>query len=432
MIGHELIGEALALQIDDTDGLLVPDDHVFYSTLSFALVEGISKAMAIERRDLGVNVRRVNREGGTRWEVMIVDNVPGGAGYVAQIMRGDGLQRSFREAAKIASCGNCPEESTCYACLRTMGNQALHDKMQRGPVLRFLEAICDRLVGEAGVFGVNIDAWLQKADIEEVVLGVPTLTDTVAHRILELGARCDVTVFINAGQSVAAAAWIDAWRAVWSKKVRIKEGPVPEALIATRAASNWRLIRGVTEADLADGLIQQGRMIEGDAAEAYLTALRKASTLLSKGRALPAYLIPLERGQRTSEKELFGYLFEGIVDSMTIEDPYLFEAIHERRLCAWLDLPQTQSRVVVETVRPDAVDKRRLQESMLGRLKAKYGEKHDVVFRFRQKRDMHDRNVTIRGAQSARISLPKGLDFIDEKGVVNVATSVTIVTSPST
>ncbi len=122
-----------------------------------------------------MSVRHVNRGDRMRWEIMILDNVPGGAGYVAQIMRPGGLEKSLGEALKIASCGSCPEESTCYACLRSMGNQALHDKMQRGPAMRFIRAVCDRIGGASGVFGVDVDRWLRAPDVLETLIVIATL-----------------------------------------------------------------------------------------------------------------------------------------------------------------------------------------------------------------------------------------------------------------
>ena len=53
MLGHVLIGEALALQIDDADGLEVPNDQVFHQTLSYALAEGVSKALRSSDEILG-------------------------------------------------------------------------------------------------------------------------------------------------------------------------------------------------------------------------------------------------------------------------------------------------------------------------------------------------------------------------------------------
>jgi hypothetical protein len=427
MLGHELIGEALAIQIDDGDGLVVPDDQVFHQTLSYALVEGISKALSIERRDLGVSVRRVSRSGQMRWEILVLDNVPGGAGYVAQIMRSRQLEASIREAAKIVDCGNCPEESTCYSCLRSMNNQSLHDKMQRGPVRRFLLALCERMQGNSRIFGLDVERWMRPQGLQEVFLAVPTLSDVVANRILIAGNVCDTTVVVGKSLNPELASWIDAWRKVWSGRVKVMEGNVDRATLGLKRDGIWQLVTDASTSDLSHGVLHEGLLIEGEDATRLRSEILKNAESLRLGKGLPAFLIPLEAGSATSEKELFGHLFEDVVEHVTIEDPYLFEARHEARLKSWLELPKTQTRFVIETAQPDEINLRRQQQEMFVRVKAKFGQKHEIKVAFRNKREMHDRNVRIVGQHGSRVSLPKGLDFINERGIVEKSTSITIV-----
>ena len=427
MLGHELIGEALALHIEDGDGLEVPDDQIFHQTLSYAIVEGLSKALSIERRDLGVGVRHVNRGGRMRWEIMVLDNVPGGAGYVAQIMRPGALEKSLREALKIASCGNCPEESTCYACLRSMGNQSLHDRMKRGPVMHFLSALCDRVGGSLGVFGVDIGRWFRGADLQEALIATPTLTDVVAHQILELATRCDVTLVLGPTSDPRTLSWIDSWRTLWSPRVSLMTRPSEKAVLGVKRDEHWQIILGIAPSDLAHGTVHQGRLVQGEEATMARLHILKDAPRLTAGAALPAHMVPLAAGKKTSEAELFGYLFDGVVNEIEIEDPYLFEDRHERRLKAWFDLPRTQTRFRIATTQPDDIERRRQQQAMFDRIRSHYGKKHDIKVAYRNKRDMHDRNVRIAGERSARISLPKGLDFLDERGIVEKDTSITIV-----
>lgn len=427
-LGHHLVGEALSLEFMAEDGLQAPDDNVFYQTLAHAIVEGVSKALSIERRDLGTNVRRVNRDGHLIWEILVLDNVPGGAGYVAQILQGDGLKRSFREAEKIASCSNCPEESTCYACLRTMSNQAIHDQMQRGPVKRFLAAVCERVGGNAAVFGVNVDSWLQQRDIEEAMIAVPVMTDAIAFRVLELGNRTKVTVVVGDELTPEQRIWLDTWRTVWPKTVRLSQWSGREAVVGVNDGRAWKLVRGVASWELGRGDLEQGILLEDHAAAAYRSTVLRDSRDLGIGSAYAAISLPLLAGTRTDEKELFGHIFDNVTHQLTIADPYLFEPRHEKRLCAWLDLPKTQVRCIIETRRPKEAADFRQQDAMFARLHRRYDGKHKITVRYKPNKEMHDRDVTISGEMgTVRISLPKGLDFISSDGVVEKNTSATII-----
>jgi hypothetical protein len=114
----------------------------------YALLEGISSALSIERNDLGGQVRRIARDGVPVWEILIIDNVPGGAGYISQLLRETNLRNAIAAAIRITRC-DCAPDSSCYGCLRNMWNQDFHHLMQRGPVLAFLEALHDRINGRA-------------------------------------------------------------------------------------------------------------------------------------------------------------------------------------------------------------------------------------------------------------------------------------------
>lgn len=223
------------------------------------------------------------------------------------------------------------------------------------------------------------------------------------------------------------AAWIDAWRALWSSRVRLLMGVAEKASLGVKRAEDWQIIFNVAPSDVAYGTIHEGRLVGGGEAAALRSELLEDSSPLREGAALPAHMIPLSAGRKTSEKELFGHLFDGVVDKIEIEDPYLFEDRHEHRLAAWLDLPKTQARFLIATTQPEDLERKRQQQAMFARIKARYGQKHSIHVAYRNKRDMHDRNVIVIGEQSARISLPKGLDFIDKDGVVDKDTSVTIV-----
>jgi hypothetical protein len=426
-LGHDLIGEALSLQIDDMDGFIVPDDQVFFQTLSYALVEGISRALSIERRDLGVNVRRITRGGKTRWEIMILDNVPGGAGYVAQIIRPGSLQTSLAEAVKITDCRNCPDSSTCYSCLRSIENQWLHDKMQRGPVKQFLEALCARIDNQARTYGVNIDTMFRAAGLEEAFISVPMMSGVVDERIHDIARHCSVTVLVGGTSNPGGAAEMDMWRHRWPSGVTVLALESDKALVGTKRSGEWRIISDINASDLLGGTIFEGRLSDGVSASTLRQHLLTSAKQLKSGEVRNGHIRELARGQQVTERELFGYLFEGVVDELSITDRYLYELRHERRLKAWFDLIRTSARIAIETTQRFDKAEQRNQLAMFDRLKANYAPKLSIKVRYFSDSDMHDRYVVLRGEHSAKIYIPKGLDFIDDGGRIAKDTSVTVV-----
>ena len=423
-------GEALALQFEDEDLFRVPDDQVFFETLSFALLEGLSKALSIERRDLGANVRRVNRNGRMVWEILVIDNVPGGAGYVAQIMREDGLARAFGEAVKVADCESCSEDSTCYSCLRTMSNQRLHDRMRRGPVLEFLRSLCDRVKGEKGIYGVAWQPWASHPDVKEIMLDVPELNSAMAEFVVATRSEVDVTLVVGDTCSPTAAAHLESWRKIWPKRIRVlqRSRSDPQANIGIRRSADLLFLRDLDVSEVLLGVLDRGVLLENE------EALRLQRSILSKasdfqaGAGIQGVTVLLPAGTVTSEQKLFGELFEHVVERVRIEDPYLYKPAHEKRLRAWLDLCKTAASFEIRTSWREDLAEKRLQDTMFARLRQLYAPRLRLdVHRQPQKR-MHDRTITVEARdQRTLISLPKGLDFIDENGVVEKDTSVTII-----
>ena len=74
-------------------------------------------------------------------ELVIYDRVHGGAGHIARII--GSLDSVLRAALdRVANCSNCNDlDASCYACLRTYGNQFDWPQLQRRPVRDWLSAI---------------------------------------------------------------------------------------------------------------------------------------------------------------------------------------------------------------------------------------------------------------------------------------------------
>lgn len=138
-LGHIQRTDTLHLRFTNTGGLTLPapSDLSFWFSLMYAVIQGASQSLQIERRDIdGVLHPRRQR---TDWAQTIVlyDDVPGGAGYVRQIR--DNIETVLHAARHVVDCPDCGPETSCYRCLRDYSNQFYHPLLRRGQVLSFLE-----------------------------------------------------------------------------------------------------------------------------------------------------------------------------------------------------------------------------------------------------------------------------------------------------
>jgi ATP-dependent helicase YprA (DUF1998 family) len=71
--------------------------------------------------------------------LVIFDTVPGGAGHARRL--GAHL-RPLAEAAldRVSRC-ECGDDTSCYSCLRSYGNQLWHDQLSRGTAAAVLRSI---------------------------------------------------------------------------------------------------------------------------------------------------------------------------------------------------------------------------------------------------------------------------------------------------
>ena len=76
--------------------------------------------------------------------LILYDDVPGGAGFVARLSR----EEIFAEAlyrARERVAGGCGCDSSCYGCLRSYRNQFVHSVLDRYKALRFIKAVTERV-----------------------------------------------------------------------------------------------------------------------------------------------------------------------------------------------------------------------------------------------------------------------------------------------
>ena len=105
----------------------------------YALLEGLSIALDIERTDIKGCLRKTEYKGQMIYSIVLYDAVAGGAGHVRRMVTktGDVFQRVIAQAIEITKGCNC--EPSCYNCLRNYYNQDLHDQLDRKAAYEFLE-----------------------------------------------------------------------------------------------------------------------------------------------------------------------------------------------------------------------------------------------------------------------------------------------------
>ena len=132
------------LRIDVSPGGLVHDQATHLSVL-YAILEAACDTLEISRDDIGGTLAP---RAPANWSLMFHDTVPGGAGHVLALERE--LPRILKAAlARMSSC-DCGEETSCYGCLRSYGNQRHHELLSRGAAKSVLEALLGGSIGTLG------------------------------------------------------------------------------------------------------------------------------------------------------------------------------------------------------------------------------------------------------------------------------------------
>ena len=91
-------------------------------------MKGISIAFNIERNDIdGLIIRNENLD----YNLIIYDNVPGGAGHIKRLNDDKTLTEALRAAYQKVNPNCCEENISCYNCLRNYYNQKYHKILLR-------------------------------------------------------------------------------------------------------------------------------------------------------------------------------------------------------------------------------------------------------------------------------------------------------------
>lgn len=131
-LGHEFMTDVAELQFN---GLLAARaSQRLWRSLLYALLEGMTFGLGIRRDDLDGTLNY--RTWGSPPNLVLFDNVPGGAGHVRRL--GEEALSVFQAAYARVSAECCGPETSCYECLRNYRNQPYHEELVRGEVQAFL------------------------------------------------------------------------------------------------------------------------------------------------------------------------------------------------------------------------------------------------------------------------------------------------------
>ncbi|WP_394190937.1 DEAD/DEAH box helicase [Paenisporosarcina quisquiliarum] len=127
-LGHEFISDILEIEFKNSS---VSADA--WDSLLYALLNGISISLGINRRDIDGCVRYNHLATPT---LVLFDKVPGGAGYMHEVY--GQLDKVIISAKELVSSCQCGKETSCYGCLKDYSNQYCHDILSRGIVEEYL------------------------------------------------------------------------------------------------------------------------------------------------------------------------------------------------------------------------------------------------------------------------------------------------------
>ena len=108
-------------------------------SVMYALLEGVSRQLGIERTDIKGTLFREVKGGYQIYSIVLYDAVAGGAGHVRRLVTDDGKVLNTVIEKAIAICEGCDCDGSCYKCLRKYYNQKYHDQIDRMEAAAFLK-----------------------------------------------------------------------------------------------------------------------------------------------------------------------------------------------------------------------------------------------------------------------------------------------------
>ena len=132
-LGHEFLTDIVRIKIP---GEFI-DEWTIYS-VAYAILLGSARALDVPDEDLNVTITGAGS--GSESAIILYDNVPGGAGLVADLINRSSMISALKHARERVG-GACGCDESCYGCLRSYRNQFAHPHLRRQEAFRILVKI---------------------------------------------------------------------------------------------------------------------------------------------------------------------------------------------------------------------------------------------------------------------------------------------------
>lgn len=135
-LGYEFETDVVLLNTKVLDNISKEDE----SSVLYSFLEGMSRALFIERNDIdgcfyGINDKKY---------LVVYDKVPGGAGHSKRLLNEEELEKTLEKAYSIVKNCTCGEDTACYSCIKNYNNQWYHEELSRKKAINFYEKILIR------------------------------------------------------------------------------------------------------------------------------------------------------------------------------------------------------------------------------------------------------------------------------------------------
>ena len=140
-LGYEFYTDIL--QVRFSESYFGQNQTGYWESILYGMLEGISQALGIERRDIDGCLYPYTGDP-SHPALVVYDSVPGGAGHVERIAKGDNFKKVVEKTGEIVNrceCGGKEGDSSCYGCLRNYSNEYCHDILKRKYVMEFIEKL---------------------------------------------------------------------------------------------------------------------------------------------------------------------------------------------------------------------------------------------------------------------------------------------------
>ncbi len=134
-LGHELITDVVRMEFEE-----LTDQWDAYS-LAYAILLGAAGTLDVPGTDLNITI--TGGSSGHGAAIVIYDNVPGGAGLVAQLIENERVFKRMMLNSLKRVKGECGCDSSCYGCLRSYRNQFAHPHLNRQTAMSYLKMHID-------------------------------------------------------------------------------------------------------------------------------------------------------------------------------------------------------------------------------------------------------------------------------------------------